>query len=104
MKLEVRSSNVPISEALHAHIARRFDFALRRLAGRVDRALVRLVDLNGPKGGPDKRCRIEARLSSARSVIVEATDADAYVAVSQATARLEERVARALTRQRSRAA
>lgn len=101
MKIEVRTANVPVSEALESHILRRLEFALRRFAPRVDRVLVRIVDLNGPKGGPDKRCRIAARLASpAPSVIVEATDSDAYVAVSQAAARLDERVTRALARQR----
>lgn len=105
MRIEVRGSTVPISEALEEHILRRLDFALRRFADSVDRVIVRLVDLNGPKGGVDKRCRIAARLiSPAPAVIVEATDAGAYMAVSLAAARLEERVARALSRQRDWAA
>ncbi len=67
----------------------------------VVRIVVRLVDLNGPKGGVDKRCRIAAELSArVPGVLVEATDADAYVAVSQAAARLDERVTRALARRK----
>ena len=101
MQIEVRVSNVAMSEALEAHITRRVDFALRRFAPRVVRVVVRLVDLNGPKGGLDKRCRMAAELSPPlQGVIVEAIDADAYVAVSQAAARLAERVTRALTRQK----
>jgi ribosomal subunit interface protein len=102
LDIELRSSNLPISEALHEHVARRIDFAIRRFQGHVARVLVRLVDVNGPKGGPDKRCRIIVRLSPVGSVIVEATDADVYVAASQAAIRLDERVARALTRRRPR--
>jgi putative sigma-54 modulation protein len=100
--MELRSSNIPLSEPLRNHIARRLEFALRRFAHRVDRITVRLVDINGPKGGPDKRCRIVVRLTPAHSVIVEATDSDAYAAVSQATMRLDEAVARAITRRRPR--
>lgn len=102
MIIDLRGSNVPISEALREHILRKLDFAIRRFASRVDRVVVRLVDVNGPKGGPDKRCRMIAHLSSAESLVVEATDADAYAATSQAAARLDERVARALTRRRPR--
>jgi putative sigma-54 modulation protein len=105
MEIEVRASNVAVSEALETHILRRIDSALRRFAPRVARVVVRLVDLNGPKGGLDKRCRITAELCSpAPGMIVEATDADAYVAVSQAAARLDERVTRVLARRRSRSA
>ncbi|HEU4538176.1 MAG TPA: HPF/RaiA family ribosome-associated protein [Polyangiaceae bacterium] len=97
-KFELRSQSLPVSEALREHVARRLDFALRRFARRVDGVVVRLVDLNGPKGGPDKRCRIVARLEPAQSLVVEATDPDLYVAVSQAALRLDGQVARALTR------
>lgn len=90
--------NVPISEPLQQHIERRLAFAFRRHAARVDHVVVRLVDLNGPKGGPDKRCMMVAQLSSAEVVIAEATDADAYAAVSLAAARLDSRATRILRR------
>jgi ribosomal subunit interface protein len=99
MRIEVRVSNVPISEALALHIQRKLEFALRRHAARFEVVTVRVVDLNGPKGGLDKRCTMTARLSSpVESLIAEATDADAYVAVSQAAARLETRASRAIDR------
>lgn len=100
--IDLRSSNVPISVALREHVARRLDFAIRRFAHRIQRVIVRLVDVNGPRGGPDKRCRIVAYLDGSEVVLVEATDSDAYAAVSQAAIRLDERVARALTRRRPR--
>jgi putative sigma-54 modulation protein len=101
-KIELRGSNLPISEALREHLTRKLDFVLRRLGEHVDRIIVRIVDINGPKGGLDKRCRIIARLSPAGIVVVEATDADSYVAVSHAATRMEERIARAVTRRRPR--
>lgn len=100
--IDLRSSNLTISVALREHVARRLDFALRRFSHRIERVVVRITDENGPKGGPDKRCRIGAHLDGAEAVLVEATDSDAYVAASQAAIRLEERVARALTKRRSR--
>lgn len=99
MKIEIRSSNVPLSQPLHDHTARRLGFALRTLAEHIDHVVVRLVDLNGPRGGLDKLCRMVVSLRSAGRLIVEATDADAYVAVSQAARRLEERAARRLRRE-----
>ncbi len=100
MMIDMRSSNLPISEALREHILRRLDFAMRRVASRVSRVVVRLVDVNGPRGGPDKRCRIIAHLAPTGSIMVEATDADAYAATSQATNRLDDRITRALARLR----
>lgn len=105
LTIDLRSSNLPISVALREHVTRRLHFAVGRFGHRLERIVVRVVDVNGPKGGPDKRCRILARLSPAESaerVVVEATDSDAYAAVSQAAIRLDERVARALTKKGAR--
>lgn len=101
--IDLRSPNLPISVALREHVARRLDFAIRRFAHRIPRVVVRIVDVNGPKGGPDKRCRMIAYIDGTEVVLVEATDSDAYAAASQAAIRLEERVTRALTRRRPRA-
>lgn len=38
---------------------RRVRFVLRRLSRLVPRAEVQLSDLNGPRGGVDKRCQVE---------------------------------------------
>ncbi|MCW5817645.1 MAG: HPF/RaiA family ribosome-associated protein [Labilithrix sp.] len=101
MRIEVRASNVAISEALALHIRRKLELALRRHAVRVEDVVVRLVDQNGPKGGPDKRCTMSAHLSSpVESVLAAATDADAYVAVGHAAARLGARATRAIRRDR----
>ena len=100
MMIDLRSSNLPISDALREHIVRKLDFAIRRFESHVSRVVVRLVDVNGPRGGPDKRCRIIAHFSPTGSVMVEATDADVYAAASQAAIRLDERVARAVARRR----
>lgn len=105
MRIEVRGSNFPMSEALEGHVCRKVELASRRFADRIESVVVRLVDLNGPKGGRDKRCRIAARLSiSAPRIVVEAIDPDPYLAVTQAAARLDEMITRVVARTRRRAA
>lgn len=100
--LEIRSRNLSLSPALREHVARKVDYAVRRLAHHVDRVVVRIVDVNGPKGGEDKRARVIAHLSGGADVVVEATGADAYGAVSRSVARLDEAVARSVERGRRR--
>lgn len=80
-----------------ALVQRRLQFALGRFAGRVRSLTVRLTDLNGPRGGPDKKCLISVRLTSPRRVIVvEDVDPDAAVAISRAAERVSRAVARAV--------
>ncbi|MCK6546220.1 hypothetical protein L6R52_10255 [Myxococcota bacterium] len=61
---------------------------------------VRLGDVNGPRGGVDKVCRIEARLDRSRSVVVEEIGADQDAALARAADRLASSVARTFARDR----
>ncbi len=66
---------------------RRVRFVLRRLRPLVPRAEVQLSDLNGPRGGVDKRCQVELRTDGAGSVVVSAVAKDWRTALDDALAR-----------------
>jgi len=101
MQIEMRESNMAVSESLRAHVGRKLDLATRRFVGRVEGAVVRIVDLNGPRGGVDKRCRITVRLAEgAGSFVVEAIEGDPYAAVTVAAGRVDERISRVSSRRR----
>lgn len=98
MNIDIRTSTLPLSEALCTHIERKLAFAVGRFADRISAIHVRLCDLNGPRGGLDKRCRMILFAAPRQSIVVDATDADAYAAVGHAAMKLQERVARSLAR------
>jgi hypothetical protein len=76
---------------------RRLEFALGRFGGRIRSVTVRLGDVNGPRGGVDKRCLVTIRLdASKRLVVIEDADADAVVAIDRAADRASRAVARVL--------
>ena len=52
-------SRDPEATKLREAAVRRVRFALRRLAWLVPRARVQLTDVNGARGGIDKRCQVE---------------------------------------------
>jgi putative sigma-54 modulation protein len=73
----------------------RFATALGRFESRIDSLVVRVGDVNGPRGGDDKRCAVTLRLTAPRRVvIVEDTDPSAEAAIS----RVADRVGRAVAR------
>lgn len=102
MNLEVRGVNLPLTDAVVGHVERRLDSALRRFVRRVRGVTVRLVDINGPRGGTDKRVQVEVGLEGAGAIRVEQADADLYTAVDRASHRVKHAVARTLTRFQSR--
>jgi ribosome-associated translation inhibitor RaiA len=66
---------------------RRLRFVLRRLAWLVPRARVQLSDVNGPRGGVDKQCRVELKTANAGTVVVTAMARDWHAALDTALAR-----------------
>lgn len=103
MHVDIRSRGFDLTPALRAHTERRLAFALSRFAPQLTNLVVRMDDLNGPKGGIDKRCRMEARLLGHPALVVEATGSDLYVAIDAAADRLGRSVSRALERSQDRA-
>jgi hypothetical protein len=66
---------------------RRVRFVLRRLSWLVPKAEVHLSDLNGPRGGVDKRCQVELKTDGAGSVVVASIAKDWRTALDQALSR-----------------
>src|SRR3954471_22421920 len=80
------------ARAPHAHdlrdlAERRVKFVLRRLAWLVPRAEVRLSDVNGARGGIDKRCQVELKTDGAGSVVVTSMASEWRTALDLALAR-----------------
>ena len=94
MRVFVRGQGVELTDDVRARAERSFRFALGRFGPRIDRVTVRLVDLNGPRGGVDKRCRVEVKLRPSGAFLVEEMDASLSPAIDRAA----DRVARAADR------
>lgn len=65
----------------------RVRFVLRRLGWLVPRVEVNLSDVNGPRGGIDKRCQVELRTDGAGSVVVASVANDWRTALDTALSR-----------------
>jgi ribosome-associated translation inhibitor RaiA len=102
MRLEIHGGNRFPGEAVRAHITRRLHFPLGRIEARICRVIVRLTDLNGPRGGIDKCCRIVVSLLRRGRVVVEQRDGDWFRAADLAADRLAHSLRRILGRGRAR--
>jgi putative sigma-54 modulation protein len=98
---EMRSREYATDE-IREYAERRVGFALDRFRD-VRRVVVCLDDLNGPKGGMDKFCRIVAEFGFA-TVVVEEAQVNWHAAIAGATHRLSQKVARELERTNRRTA
>ena len=100
MQLRIRGVNYGLDDGLKDHIERRLRFALGRFAARIHRLTVRLTDVNGPRGGLDKHCRIAVALVPRGMVMVEGAGDDPFALVAGAAKRAGRAVRRELERRR----
>ncbi|MCP1676118.1 ribosomal subunit interface protein [Natronocella acetinitrilica] len=77
------------SDALDEHVSARLERIDRRFGERLTRIEVHMTDVNGPKGGENKRVKLEARPRGLDPVLAEATEESAYDAVNSAVDKLE---------------
>ena len=100
MQFDIRTQGFDLTLGLREHAERRLTFALDRSRHEIGKVIMRLSDINGPRGGNDKRCLVRVVLPRAREIVIEDTDADLYVAIDRAVSRIERTVARRLERSR----
>ena len=96
--------NSPDSEGrqFHALAEQRARFVLRRLSWLVPQASIRLSDVNGPRGGVDKRCQIEFTTQGSGRIVSTAMAADWRAALEAALARAARRIVRHVQRSQMR--
>lgn len=100
MRMDIQCRGFPLGAALKDQVERRLQFELTRAANRIERVVVRLGDINGPRGGEDKFCRIKVVLTHAAPVMIEDSGSDLYAVIERAAERAGRSVARQLDRQR----
>jgi ribosome-associated translation inhibitor RaiA len=104
MQMDIHAQPFKLTAALEQHVAQRVEHAIgtasKSVRG-VRGVMVRLLDVNGARGGVDKTCRIVAWLRRGGAVIVEAVDRDLYAAIDAASVKLRVALGRRLNRRRT---
>lgn len=102
MQMNIQCCGFDLTPGLRDYTSKRLAYSLRFGNAHIMRLTVRLSDVNGPRGGEDKRCCIELRLKRLSDVVIEDTETDLYAAIDRAAGRAARTLARRLTRSRRR--
>jgi putative sigma-54 modulation protein len=94
IEVVVRDGRPDTIDTLREYASHRLSFALRRFENRIQRVIVRISDLNGPKRGVDSKCSITVDLVDGRRMFVNATTAWPFASVTLAASRLSEALRR----------
>lgn len=100
MNIELRARGLTLTDELKEHADRRLHFALSRFSNRIRQVRVLFEDVNGPRGGDDKRCAVAVKLDVGEELRVEDQSGDLRFIVDHVADRVGRLVARELERQR----
>ena len=101
MKIDIQARHFSLTESLRKHAERRLHFALTCCEDHIQKVIMRLSDINGPRGGSDKHCHLQVVLAGLPDVVIEDTEADLYVAINRATDRAGRTLIRKINRQQT---
>ena len=100
MQIVTLARGFTLTTDVRQHIERRLGFAFDRAHHQIGRISVVVSDVNGPRGGEDKRCRIQVSVAGAADVMIDDCQSDLYRAIDRAVDRAGRTLARRLTRLR----
>jgi putative sigma-54 modulation protein len=101
-QLDVRADGFPLTEALRQYIADHLAAKLAKHARQIQSVVIRVLDVNGTKGGEDKTCEVEVYLRGRKPVVVSQTDHDLRAAIGGVADRVQNALTRELGRGRER--
>jgi ribosome-associated translation inhibitor RaiA len=87
-----------LDEVHRKYLRRKLQRMLDKFGSAIERMSVRLEDVNGPRGGIDKRCQVKIVLKGLPSVYVDERDSSVQAAMDRALARVNRAVRQALQR------
>ncbi len=100
MQLDIQTNGFSLTDSIKDYTKHRMGFALNRNDKQVTKVKVRLADINGPRGGVDKRCQIDISLAGHNDIVIEDVETNLYVAIDRASDRCARTLTRRLERER----
>ena len=94
MPLQIQARGFELTRSLERYVRKRIRQGLDARLDSSSRLQVGLSDINGPRGGPDKCCRVHIALPQQRDVVVTETQPDMYAAIDRAISRARQVLAR----------
>ena len=98
MLIDIQARDFSLTDALNCYTKQQLHASLARMDERVHRIVVRLSDINGPRGGKDKRCHLRVVLRGMPDLVAVNTESDLYAAINRATSRVGPALGRRIKR------
>lgn len=103
MRILILGDHLPLTAEITAYARKRFDTALCKFDRRIQDVIIRVSDINGPKHGDDKRCRVTINLLrlGGGKILIEHIAGDLYAAIDAVANRAKVAVVRRVQKAKS---
>jgi len=98
MRIYIQTQGFELTRAIQAHVEKQLKRNFATMEDQVIAVDVFLGDINGPRGGEDKKALVSVQLASRLAIRLETVHADLYAAVSRVARRAKHTVKRTLRR------
>ncbi|HAU69033.1 MAG: HPF/RaiA family ribosome-associated protein [Arenicella sp.] len=87
MKIQIYSNDINLTDPLKLSIEAQAEKRAARHVDRIDTMVIRIKDLNGPKGGKDKQCTVEIHQAGQAPIVVTKQSESLAKAINKALGR-----------------
>lgn len=99
--IDIQVQDFSLTEAMKAHIKQKLEPMHSNFGDRILSTHVHLSDVNGPKGGENKKCLIHVELQKLPTVVVEDTQGSLYTSIDNSCHSAMRAVRKSLERQQT---
>ena len=102
MKINIRfvDDSLAVNKDVSSYAREKIQSALKNTKQYIDEVNIRLMDLNGPKGGIDKLCSLQLSIPGQTPVHIKSRQGNVYAAISDAANRAAQKSQRRVRRRR----
>lgn len=100
MRVYIQTQGFDLTPAIETHVQQQVSRNLGSMEEQIIAVDVFLGDVNGPKGGDDKKALFSIQLASRLGIRLETLHGDLYTAVSRAARRAKQTVKRTVRKQK----
>lgn len=100
MNIDLQARDFNLTNAHELQIRQKLKVVLSRFSHKIRLARVVLSDINGPKGGKDKRCAICVEVNNHKTVVVEEVSENMFESINRCSQRVKRTLTRMLNKRR----
>jgi putative sigma-54 modulation protein len=98
MNINLQARDFYLTDSLESQIRQKMKIILNRFDHKIRMTRVVLSDINGPKGGKDKRCTIKIEVHNFKTIVVDEVTENMYESISRCSQRAKRAIDKLLSK------